>query len=142
MKKAAVVAEGYTKMNFFVKNKKVAPLILRIGFFMTLLFSVIFMKFGETESVAGVWNKVGLGWLGGTTSVLVVGVILAILALMILIGYYPRTAAGFLVIFFVVIIVTTFSTEIFDKVKVWKDFTLLGVALYFLFAGTEPYSIH
>jgi len=129
-------------MNFFVKNKKVAPLILRIGFFMTLLFSVIFMKFGETESVAGVWNKVGLGWLGGTTSVLVVGVILAILALMILIGYYPRTAAGFLVIFFVVIIATTFSTEIFDKVKVWKDFTLLGTALYFLFAGSGPYSIH
>jgi len=129
-------------MNFFVKYKEIGPLSLRIGFFLTLMFSVVFMKFGETEKVAGVWNKVGLGLLGGTTGVMVVGIIVAILAFMLLFGFYPRIAAGLLVIFFVVTIVTTFGTEIFDKLKVWKDFTLLGVALYFLFAGSGAYSIH
>lgn len=129
-------------LSFFEKNKDVGPLLLRIGYFITLMFSVIFMKFGETEKVAGVWNKVGLGGLGGTTAVMVVGVVLAILAFMILLGYFPRVAAGLLVIFFIVTIATTLGSPIFDNLKVWKDFTLLGVALYFLFSGSGHYSIH
>jgi len=127
--------------NFFERHKDIAPLLLRIGFFITLLFSVIFMKFGETAQVAEVWNKVGLGWLGGQSAVMTVGVILAILAAMVLVGFYSRLAAAFLVIFFVVTIFTTFGTPIFDKLKVWKDFTLLSTALYFLFAGSGAYSL-
>ena len=125
-----------------MKHRNVAPLLLRIGFFLTLIFSVIVMKFMNTAKVAKVWDTVGLGWLGGSTTVIMVGIILAILALMILFGFYTRVAAGLLVIFFVVTIVSTLGTPIFDKVKVWKDFTLLGVALYLLFAGSGPYSIH
>jgi len=128
-------------MNYFVDNKNVGPLLLRIGFFVTLMFSVIAMKFGETEKVAGVWDKVGLGWLGGPSAVIVVGIIVAVLAVMILIGWYPRVAGALLAIFFIVTIASTFGTPIFDKLKVWKDFTLLGTALYFLFAGSGAYSI-
>jgi len=61
---------------------------------------------------------------------------------MLVSGFYPRVAAGVLVVFFVVTIATTVGTPLFDKVKTWKDFALLGAALYFLFAGSGPYSVH
>ena len=128
-------------MNFFTKKKDLGPLLLRVGFAATLLFSAVAMKFQNTAKVAEVWNKVGLGWLGGETIVTLVGVVLIVLAIMILFGFYTRVAGGLLVIFFVVTIVSTFNTPIFDKLKVWKDFTLLGTALYFLFAGSGPYSM-
>lgn len=57
-------------MASFIKSKSIGPLLLRVGYFITIMFSVVVMKFGETEKVAGVWDKVGLGWLGGTTAVI------------------------------------------------------------------------
>jgi len=128
-------------MEFFTKHKNIGPLLLRIGLFSTLMFSVFAMKLGETAKVAGVWDKIGLGWLGGTSAVVVVAVILAVLALMILFGIHTRVAGGLLVIFFIVTITQTFGTPVFDKLKVWKDFTLLGAALYFLFAGSGACSL-
>ena len=128
-------------MEFFARHKNIGSLLLRIGFFITIMFSVLAMKLGETEKVAGVWDKVGLGWLGGTDAVVSVAVILAILAVMILFGIYPRVAGGLLTIFFIVTITQTLGTPVFDKLKVWKDFTLLGAALYFLFAGSGAYSL-
>jgi len=128
-------------MQFFKKRKDIGSLLLRIGYAATLLFSAIVMKFQHTEEVAGVWDKVGLGWLGGPSAVMIAGVILIILSAMILFGFNARIAGGLLVIFFIVTIISTMGTPIFDKLKVWKDFTLLGVALYFLFAGSGSYSI-
>jgi len=129
-------------LDYFEKHKDVGPLLLRIGLFITLMFSVIVMKLKNTTEVAKVYNAIGLGWLGGETAVLVVGVILGIIALMMLVGYYPRVAAGLLVLFFIVTISQTLGTPVFDKIKAWKDFGLLGAALYLLFAGSGPYSIH
>jgi len=129
-------------MGYFENNKDIGPLLLRIGFVITLLFSIK-IKFTKTEKIVGIFNTVrGLGWLASNAGVMIVAIILLILSLMLLFGYYPRLAGGLLVIFFAVTILSTLGTPVFDKVKVWKDFALLGVALYFLYSGSGPYSIH
>ena len=67
-------------------------------------------------------------------------VYLALLS-MILIGYRPKIPAVILSIFLLIFIIGTSLTGNFMELKMWKDFGLLSIALYIVFAGTGPYSL-
>ena len=126
--------------DFFKKYHDSGELLLRIGFAITLGWSIA-NKFTNPEKVAEVFNKAGLAMLGSAGGVKFVAVLLLIATVMIVLGFYTRAAAGFLAIFFATTIVSTWGTPIFEAAKVWKDFALLGIALFFLFNGSEHYSL-
>ncbi len=126
-------------MNFFKKNHDIGELLLRIGLAITLIWSIT-IKFGTPEKIAGIFNKVGLTIFGSTNGVYFVATLLIFAVVMLIFGFYTRIAAGFLTIFFLTTIISTWGTPVFEMVKVWKDFALLGIALFFLFNGSEHYS--
>ena len=125
---------------FFKRYHDIGEPLLRIGFAITIIWAVV-NKFVNPEKIAGVYNKVGLTIFGTTEGVYVVAILLLLAAIMLMLGFYTRIAAGFLVLFFLITLISTWPTPIFEAAKVWKDFALLGISLFFLFHGSEYYSL-
>ena len=126
--------------NFFEKYHDVGELLLRIGFAITLVWAAV-NKFVNTEKLIGVFDKVGLTIFASAGGVYFVAVLLLLAVVMLVLGFYTRIAAGFLTIFFLTTIISTWPTPVFEMVKVWKDFALLGISLFFLFNGSKYYSL-
>ncbi len=126
--------------NFFERYHDIGEPLLRIGFAITLFWSIT-IKFTSTEKIVGIFNKVGLTIFGTPGGVYFVATLLLLAAIMLVLGFYTRIAAGFLTIFFLTTIISTFGTPVFEMVKVWKDFALLGISLFFLFHGSDYYSL-
>jgi len=126
--------------NYFIKYHDVGELLLRIGIAIMLVWATV-NKFMNTDKTAGMFNKVGLTIFGSTGGVYFVAILLVLAAVMLLLGFYTRIAAAFLTIFFLTTLISTWSTPVFEAAKVWKDFALLGVALFFLFHGSDYYSL-
>ena len=125
---------------FFEKYHDIGEPILRIGFAVTIIWSAV-NKFINPEQIVGVFNKVGLTIFATTGRVYFVAVLLILVSIMLVLGFYTRIAAGFLVIFFIVTLISTWPTPVFEAAKVWKDFALLGISFFFLFHGSDYYSL-
>ena len=126
--------------NLFKKYHTIGEPLLRIGIAITIIWSVV-NKFVNTEKVAGMFGSLGLGLFASNAGVIFIAILLLIAAIALIVGLYTRIAAGFLSIFFLVTIISTFGGEAFAAVNVWKDFALLGIALFFLFHGSEFHSL-
>ena len=126
--------------NVFKKYHTIGEPLLRLGVAITIIWSVV-NKFTNTEMVAGMFESLGLSLFASNAGVIFIAVLLLIAATMLIFGVYTRVAAGFLSIFFLVAIISTFGGEAFAKVNVWKDFALLGIALFFLFHGSDFHSV-
>ncbi len=110
-------------------NNTVARWALSVGLALTLLVSVI-KKFVATETVTGLFGTL-LG-VSSPTLTLVVAVVLAIAAVMTVIDWQRRIAAGFLSLFFAVTLVSgvVAGGPLFTAgPAIWKDFGLLGASL-------------
>jgi len=126
--------------NVFKKYHTLGEPLLRIGVAITIIWSVV-NKFVNTEKVAGMFEGLGLGLFASNAGVIFIAILLLIAAILLILGLYTRIAAGFLSIFFLVAIISTFGGPAFAAVNVWKDFALLGIALFFLFHGSEFHSL-
>ena len=124
---------------FFQRYHDIGEPLLRVGFAITIIWAAV-NKFVNPEKIAGMFTKVGLTIFGTTGGVYFVASLLLLAAIMLLLGFYTRIAAGFLIIFFLTTLISTWPTAVFDVAKVWKDFALLGISLFFLFHGSDFYS--
>lgn len=127
--------------NFLEQYSDVGELLFRVGFFITIIFSV-YTKVTSPEMIASVFrNARGIGFLGTIEGVYIVAVFLALFSLMILFGLYTKIAGIALTLFFLGTILSTLATPIFSNAGVWKDFALLGASIYFMTHKTGKYSI-
>lgn len=125
-----------------IKLKNFAPLVLRISFFIVMLYPVIQVKFGFAINFPDAWQYAGLSFVSLNPVMLVLAsTVYVILLFMILIGYRPRIPAALLSIFIIILIIATLVAGSFDSLKVWKDLANLSIAIYFILAGTGPFSL-
>ncbi len=106
---------------------------LRWGMALTLLFSVR-TKFAATGRVAGMMDKLGLGFMS-PTGVQVLGVVLAVSAILLLVGKWTRANGVFLTLFFLVTVIAGIGTGFGVGPALWKDLGLLGAALALAYGG-------
>jgi len=125
-----------------IKPKNLAPLILRIGFFIVMLYPAIQIKFGFASNFPDAWQYAGLSFISLNPIMLILAsTIYVLLLLMILVGYRPKIPAALLSLFIITLIVATLVAGSFDNLKVWKDLGILSIAIYFILAGTGPFSL-
>jgi len=126
-------------MEALKKHRGFASVALRYGLTLTLLWSLI-SKFTAPEMVAGLFSNLGFGFVTPGL-VTVIGIGLAVMALLLMTGKYLQIAGVLLTIYFLgSLIAGAFAGEAAFSVgpAIWKDFSLLGIALYFALGGGEP----
>ncbi|MFB6212422.1 MAG: DoxX family protein [Candidatus Magasanikbacteria bacterium] len=124
-------------MDFLKNNAGLGPVFLRWGLALTLLASVR-TKFMMTDKVVGMMKKLGLNFLANPTIIQVLGVVLALVSVALILNWQPRAMGVFLSVFFVVsLLAGIFAGKAPFSVgpAIWKDFGLLGAALYLAFSG-------
>jgi len=115
-------------LDSFARKSEYAPFVLRLGLALTILYSVK-TKLAETMKVAGLFGKAGFPQSEGLVTLM--AIVLALAAIMLILGFRVRIAAAFLTIFFVITLLTAFSVG----PAVWKDFALLGGSVSLLLSG-------
>lgn len=117
-------------------KEPMGPLALRIGMALALLWSVL-TKFTKTEMVTGLLEGLGFSF-ASETLVIIIAIGLLALAVLLVLGKYLHIVGILLAVFFLVTLIAgAFAGDAPFSVGpgIWKDFALLGVALYFAFAG-------
>lgn len=118
------------------KKEPMGPLILRYGMALSLLWSVL-TKFTKTEMVVGLLKKLGFGF-ATEPLVIVMAIVLLVVAVLLIVGKYLHIVGIILTVFFLTTLLAgAFAGEAAFSVGpgLWKDFALLGIALYFAFSG-------
>ncbi len=126
----------------FEGNEDKANLFLRIGVALTLLWSVK-TKFGATNQVTNMMDALGLGFMSSGL-VIALGILLAIVSIMLIVGWQVRTAGLILTVFFAVsMLAGMFAGDSLFSVgpAIWKDFGLLGGAIALMLGGAGAKSI-
>ena len=117
-------------------KEPMGPLALRIGMALALLWSVL-TKFTNTEKVTGLLEGLGFSF-ANETLVIVMAIGLLVLAVLLIIGKYLHIVGILLTVFFLITLIAgALAGEAAFSVGpgIWKDFALLGVALFFAFSG-------
>lgn len=125
-------------MQAMKKHQALGPLFLRYGLALSLLWSVL-TKLTKPEMVAGLFEALGLGFVSETmVTILAIGLLIA--AVLLVLGKYLHEVGIVLSVFFIVAIVSgglagdaAFSVG----PGIWKDFALLGLAMYFAVTGDD-----
>jgi uncharacterized membrane protein YphA (DoxX/SURF4 family) len=119
------------------QKEPMGPLALRLGLAFSLLWSVL-TKMTKTEMVAGLFKGLGFGPLANETVVIVVAIGLLALSVLLILGKYLHIVGILLTFFFLMTLIAgALAGDAAFSVGpgLWKDFALLGVALYFVFTG-------
>lgn len=119
---------------FLEENSSMGHFFLRWGIALTLLLSVR-TKFMATGKVAKMMDSLGLGFMSSGL-VQVLGVVLAVSALLLLFNKWTRANGVFLTLFFLVTIIVALPSGLTAGPAIWKDLGLLGAALALAFQGS------
>lgn len=117
-------------------KQPLGPLSLRYGLALTLLWSVL-TKFTHTDTVVAMTQALGFSFMNKTI-IIVIAIGLLVLAILLIWGKYLHIVGILLALFFLVTILAAAAAgdaPFSVGPAIWKDFTLLGAALYFVFTG-------
>jgi len=114
------------------KKAKYANLSLRFGLAIVLLWSVK-TKFTTPDKVAEMMKALGLSF-ASNGLVLVLGVVLAVIALSFIFNYKVKQTAWVLSAFLAVTIILGLPNGFTVGPALWKDFGLLGASLALAFS--------